>query len=140
MQTEAVEIPVKISIQLLKKVSLSLMAGSTPGTFNLTGSPVVLEFIYGVASDGLCPFESALNDKHEGDTLTLSVPIADAHEFFGHIFQSLCQEIGSQIMPETLYLQIKVAAVVDTDNREVVQSLAKAIAHGNCGGSCGCGC
>lgn len=140
MQTKVVEIPVKTSIQLLKKVSLSLRAGSRPGTFNLTGTPVVLEFIYGVASDGLCPFESALNDRYEGDTLTLSVPIADAPEFFGYIFQPLCEALGFKIMPETLYLQIEVTTVVDADNREVVRSLAKALVHGNCGGSCGCGC
>ena len=139
-QTEVVENPVKTSIQPLKKVSLSLIAGNKPGVFTLTRSPVVLEFIYGVASDGLCPFESALNDRHEGDILTLGLPIADAPEFFGHIFQPLCEELGFQIMPETLCLKIEVIAVVDADNREVVRSLAKALAHGSCGGSCGCGC
>ena len=130
----------KATIQLLKKVVLSLMAGSKSEKFNLTGSPVVLEFIYGVASDGLCPFESTLGDKHEGDELVLNVPAADAPEFFGHIFQSLRQTLGLLIMPETIHLQIEVTVVVDADNREVVQSLAKALAHGSCGGSCGCGC
>ena len=130
----------KTTIQPLKKITLSLMAGSIPEKYNLTGSPVALEFIYGVASDGLCPFESVLNDKHEGDRLILSVPAADAHEFFGHIFQSLHQVLGLQIMPTTIHLKIEVTAVVDADSREVVQSLAKALAHGSCGGSCGCGC
>jgi hypothetical protein len=132
--------PVKLNIQPLKKVTLSLMAGSMSEKLDLTGSPVALEFIYGVASDGLCPFESALHDKHEGDKLVLSVPTANAHEFFGHIFQSLRQTLGLLIIPETIHLQIEVTAVVDADNREVVQSLAKALAHGSCGGSCGCGC
>ncbi len=140
MLTGPEEIPVKTPIQPLKKVTLSLMAGSTPEKYNLTGSPLALEFIYGVASDGLCPFESVLGDKHEGDTLTLSVSAADTHEFFGHIFQSLHQVLGLQIMPATIHLKIEVTAVVDADSREVVQSLAKALAHGSCGGSCGCGC
>lgn len=139
-QTEAVENPLKTSIQPLKKVSLSLMAGNKPGVFTLTRSPAILEFIYGVASDGLCPFESALNDRQEGDILTLGLPIADAPEFFGHIIQPLYEALGLQIMPETLCLKIEVISVVDADNREVVRSLAKALAHGNCGGSCGCGC
>lgn len=139
-QTEAVENTVKTAIQPLKKVSLSLMAGSKPGTFTLTRSPAVLEFINGVASDGLCPFESALNDRQEGDTLTLDLPVADAPEFFGHIFQPLCNSLGLQIMPETLFLKIEVISVTDADNREVVRSLAKALAHASCGGSCGCGC
>jgi hypothetical protein len=139
-QTAPVENPVKTSIQPLKKVSLSLMAGNKPDTFALTRSPAVLEFIYGVASDGLCPFESALNDRQEGDILTINIPRADASEFFGHIFQPLCESLGLQIMPEILFLKIEVTAVTDADNREVVRSLAKALVHGNCGGSCGCGC
>jgi hypothetical protein len=137
---ESKEMLVNTTIQPLKKVTLSLMAGGKPDQFNRIGSSVALEFIYGVASDGLCPFESALNDKHQGDTLTLSVPSGEAPQFFGHIFKSLRHVLELQIMPETIYLNIEVTSVVDADNREVVQSLAKALAHGNCGGSCGCGC
>jgi hypothetical protein len=128
------------TIQPLKKVTLSLMAGIKPEKYDLTGSPAAFEFIYGVASDGLCPFESALYDKHEGDKLALNIPAAGAQEFFGHIFQPLRQLLNLLIIPETIYLSIEVTAVVNADNREVVQSLAKALAHGSCGGSCGCGC
>jgi hypothetical protein len=137
---EPEEIPVKASIQPLKKVILSLMAGSDPGKFNLTASPVFFEFIHGVSSDGLCPFEAALHDKREGDNLIVSVRAADAHEFFGHIYHALRQKLGLQIMPETIFLEIEITAVSDADDREVVQSVAKALAHGGCGGSCGCGC
>jgi hypothetical protein len=131
---------VKTTIQLLKKVTLSLLAGSTPEKCSQPTPPVALEFIYGVASEGLCPFESALDGKCEGDTLALSVPVAEAHEFFGHIFQPLRQALGLLILPETISLNIEITAVNDADNREVVKSLAKSLAHGSCGGSCGCGC
>jgi hypothetical protein len=127
-------------IQLLKKVTISLKAGREPEKFDLTASPITLEFIYGVASDGLCPFESALNDKKVGDKLVLSVPTADAHEFFGHIFQYLHHVFGVHILPGSISFAIEITAVSDADNREVVQALAKALAHGSCGGSCGCGC
>jgi hypothetical protein len=51
----------------------------------------------------------------------------------------LRQALGLQIMPEKIVLKVEVTAVEDADNREVVQSLAKALA--GCGhGSCGCGC
>ena len=139
LKTELEEIPVKTTIQLLKKVTLSLTAGSTPEKCS-PPAPVALEFIYGVASDGLCPFESALDGKGEGDTLVLSVPIAEAHEFFGHILQPLLQALGLLILPETISLKIGITAVSDADNRDVVQSLAKALGPGSCGGSCGCGC
>jgi hypothetical protein len=120
------------TIQVLKKVTLSLIVESTGS------APVPIEFIYGVASDGLCPFENALHDKREGESLTLTVPTIEAHDFFGHLFLPLRQALGLQIMPQTVTLKVEVTAVNDADNREVVQSLAKA--SSGCGGSCGCGC
>lgn len=128
------------TIQLMKKVTLSLMAGSETGIRNLTSSPASFEFIFGVASDGFCPFESMLQDMKKGDKLAISVKNADAHEFFGYIFHDLYQALGLQIMPETALLEIEVASVNDATDREVVQAVAKALSHGGCGGSCGCGC
>jgi hypothetical protein len=128
------------TIQHLKKVTLSLSAGSEPGKFNLSSSPVDFEFIYGVASYGLCPFESALADKRPGDILTINVSTNEGHEYFGHFFPSLRKTLGIQIMPVMLSLQIEVSRVIDAEAREVVQSLAKALSHGGCGGSCDCGC
>ncbi len=140
MQTGLKAKEVRAAVQPLKKVALSLLAGDEPGKFNLRGSPVALEFVYGVASDGLCPLEAALNEKHAGDILDLRVRTADAHEFFGHIYHSMRQALGLQIMPETICLKIEVTAVIEADDREVVRSVARALAHGGCGGSCGCGC
>lgn len=130
----------KTSIQPLKKAILSLMAGSEPGKFNLTASPVSFEFIHGVSSDGLCPFEAALLDKGKGDNLLVSVSTGEAHEFFGHLYHALWQKLGLQMRPETIFLEIEISAVGNADDREVVQAVAKALAHGGCGGSCGCGC
>jgi hypothetical protein len=79
-----------------------------------------------------------LHNKRVGESLTLTVSTAEAHEFFGHLFSPIRQALGLQIMPQTIALEVEVAAVIDADNREVVQSLAKA--SSGCGGSCGCGC
>lgn len=125
----------------MKKVTLSLIpgsAGSASGKGGLTGSPAIFEFIYGLASGGLCPFESALSDKRAGESLSLNVSNAEAEEFFGHLFFPLRQALGLQLMPQAITLKVEVKAVVEADNREVVQSLAKATS--GCGGSCGCGC
>jgi hypothetical protein len=134
------EITVNPPIQPLKKVILSLVANSEPGKLNLTASPESFEFVHGVASDGLCPFETALQDKRKGDKLVVSVRTADAHEYFAHIYHGLRQKLGLRIMPETICLEIEITAVSNADDREVVQSVAKALAHGGCGGTCGCGC
>ena len=100
--------------------------------------PVSLAFIYGIATQGLCPFELALQGKVAGETLSFAVAESELHDFFGHLFFPLCQALGLQNMPKTLSLQVAISAVNDADNREVVQSLAKA--SSGCGGSCGCGC
>jgi hypothetical protein len=122
------------TIQHLKKVTLSLAADS------IGSEPVIFDFIYGIASGGLCSFEGVLHNKGEGEKLTITVSATEAHEFFGHLLLPLRQALGLQIMPETIILTAAVIAVADADDREVVQSLAKALAAGGCGGSCGCGC
>jgi hypothetical protein len=129
------------TIAILKKVTLSITSGSLggeSGKVSQTGSPVTFQFIYGLASDGLCPFEIALHDKGVGESLSFKVLNNEAQEFFGHLFSPLRQALGLQIMSQMIVLDVEVKAVVDADNREVVQSLAK-VGNG-CGGSCGCGC
>ena len=129
------------TIKVMKKVTLSIItesAGSEPRKGDSTGSPVIFEFLYGLASGRLCPFESALYDKREGESLSLDVSNAEAQEFFGHLFSPLRQALGLQIIPQTIALKISVTSVVDADSREVVQSLAQSTS--GCGGSCGCGC
>jgi len=131
------------TIEPLKKVTLSLLAGSSGSQsekFNLTAAPVDFQFIYGVACDGLCPFEAALHDKAIGDSLSLAVSSGEAPEFFGHLFSPLYRALGVQIIPETITLQAEITAVAAAENQEIVQSLAKALTSGGCGGSCGCGC
>ena len=122
------------TIQNLKKVSLALYTSEN------IDEPAILEFIYGIASTGLCPFESELYDKAEGESLNLTIPASEGHEFFGHLFLPLRQALGLQIMPVNKVLKDEVTAIVDADNREVVQSLAKALAGCGHDGSCGCGC
>lgn len=129
------------TIKVLKKVTLSLRAGSTgsaPGEDNEIAAPVIFEFIYGLASDGLCPFESALHEKRAGESLSLKISPTEAPDFFGHLFWPIRQALGLQVMPQTIALEVEVTAVIDAENREVVQSMAKA--GSGCGGSCGCGC
>ncbi len=131
------------TIEPLKKITLSLLAGSSgsaSATYNLTGSPVNFQFIYGVASDGLCPFEAALHDKAIGESMTFAVSSGEGHAFFGHLCLPLYRALGIQIIPEALTLLAEVTAVSEAENQEIVQSLAKALASGGCGGSCGCGC
>ncbi len=120
------------TIQALKKITLSIIDEGAKNT------PVSFSFIYGIAGSGLCPFELVLQDKEEGARVSCTVTDSEAHDFFGHLFVPLHQALGIQIIPKTLHLKVEIASVNDADNREVVQSIAKA--SSGCGGSCGCGC
>lgn len=131
------------SIQALKKVTLSVQAGTEAAGFGLTPSPAKMTFIYAVASDGLSPFEVALGEKSSGDQLSFSLSGSEVVEFFGNLFPVLRQTIGLHLLPENLFLHIEILSVADPENREVVQALAGSLAHGGCGGgggSCDCGC
>ena len=126
------------TVKPLKKLRLQLIAGSTPGTAP-DGDPVIVEFIFGIGSAGLSPFESVLSGKKKGDILSLAVTSNGAQGYFGHCLGNFQQLFGLTIMPPTIYLTVTVDDITDADNREVVRSLAKSLSHG-CGGSCDCGC
>ena len=128
------------TIQPLKKVTLSLSAGGEPGKSAPIAPPSALEFIYGAASDGLCPFETALADKREGEKLAVSVKASASHQYFGHIFHVLGDKLGGRMADDPICLEVTVIAITDADDREVVRAVAQTLAHGGCGGSCGCGC
>jgi hypothetical protein len=127
------------TIQPLKKVRLTVLAGSKVGEYRLTPSPVVFEFLYGIGADGLTPFEMTLGEKKPGDNLTVTVAAGEASMFFGRLLGSIRNLLGLQLFPTTLSLQMTVTAVNDAENREVVQALARSTGHG-CDGSCDCGC
>ncbi len=128
------------TIQHLKKVGLAILAGSSPGKFNFTPVPMAFEFLYGIGSDGLTPFEVVLGGKAPGDALNLAVSADEAPQFFGHFLLPLRQGLGLHPLPGEICLELKVTAVTDAENKELVQALARAAGHGGCGGSCGCGC
>lgn len=129
-----------IPVEYLKKVQIAIQAGSGPDQADLTGLPVILAFIHGVASDGLSPFESAIHGRCAGDRVEVSLKTAALHEYFGHIHHAVRQALELPATLETVCLAMEVVAVADAGDREIVRAAAEALAHGGCGGSCGCGC
>ncbi len=128
------------TIQQLKNVKLAILAGIEPEGYSLTASPAIFEFIYGIGTEGLEPFEVVLSDKCAGDNVVLTLTADEAPQFFGRFLRPIRQLLGLHLLPPILFLQMTVTVVADADNREVVQALAKSTGHGGCGGSCDCGC
>lgn len=126
--------------KVMKKISLSLLAGNTAETYSLTPSAVFLGFIFGAGSAGLTPLEVSLNDMGLGESKAIRLSSKEIEQFFGRLFISFRQAVGLHIFPETLFLRIELKSCTEAEPREIVQAMAKSLDHGGCGGSCGCGC
>ena len=121
-----------------KKISLSFQAGSTPDTMDIELQAADYDIIYGIASEGLTPFEYELTGKSEGDEVAVHVKNEHACEFFGYFYELLWELHYKR--PE-IYLRVKIEKILPAENREIVKAMAKSTAHGSsCNGDCGCGC
>ena len=72
-------------IGVLKKITLSVEAGTAPDSMDLTPKSAHFEFIYGLGTSGLTPFEIQLADKTvaEHDSAYVRIGRASLLEFAG---------------------------------------------------------
>ncbi len=125
-------------IEPLKRVFLTLTAGSEPGKEDLTPEPFLFSFIYGVGSEGLCPFEYEIAERGEGDEVRFSLGKTESGAFFCHLMPMLHDFFPRNPSSETLHLNAVIRKVENADSREVVREMAKLA---ECGDSCcGDGC
>ena len=119
-------------IEHFRKVTLSLEAGAAKASMDLTPKPLHFEFIYGLGTEGLTPFEKELAHRGEGEVLILSIKREDFNETFKHL------ALPAMKIPEHLnlfYLKIRVDRVIPADQREVIGAMAEIV---KCGDHC-CG-
>ena len=114
------------TIENLMKVSLSVKSGENE-------SQVPFEFIYGVGSQGITPFEKALFGKGVGDEVEFSLSPSDYCETIGHLELPLLKQTG---IMSPVSLKVTINAIVKAKDQEVVKAMA---AGGSCS-DCGCGC
>ena len=120
----------------LKKITLSIQAGTSQDTMNLTPKYPGLEFIFGLGSAGMTPFEYELVDKVEGQSVLIHLKKEGLHSFFEHLNPPLIDLFDVR---NKIYLKVKIDAVAPAENREIVKALATKAAHGGAGCDCGCG-
>ena len=120
----------KPTIENLMKVSLNITAD---GEAKPNEQTALFEFIFGVGSEGITPFEKALFGKSIGDHVQLDIGPADYRETVGHLELPLFKQIG---ITKATSLQVTVAGITKPEDREVV----KAMAAGSSCSDCGCGC
>ena len=116
----------------LKKVTLSMEAGKTPESMDLTPQPSLFEFIYGLGAKGLTPIEFHLAEKTVGDEVRLQIDGKQIPQVFQHLI------LPSIKIPEdvdVLYLRFRVTEIIPAEQREVIKALAEIA---DCGDDC-CG-
>jgi hypothetical protein len=123
-------------VDSLKKIEMFLEAGTTPNKMDITSQPVKEQFIFGIASDGLTPFECEMADKSPGEVTVLQLNQTQITTMFGHLAKLILDNIE---MRDSFYLKVKIIDIVTPENREVVNAIAESLKHGD-GCECGCGC
>ena len=119
-------------IENLKKVTLSLEAGTSSDHMNITPRPTDFEFVFGLGTLGLTPFEFTLADKKCGDEILVQLRQENLQIYFEHINLPIFRYTKDH---NSFYLKATIINVSQPDNNE----LLKAMAHiANCGDSC-CG-
>lgn len=132
------KIMINTKISPLKKVSLAVVVTSRQDDLE-SGKEHLFSFIYGAASDGLCPFERQLVERRPGETFQLDLGSMDIHDFFGHLLVPLQRRLELHILPQQLQLRIAVDKVEKAEDYEIVKAMKHYLGSG-CGGSCDCGC
>ena len=118
----------KQKVSPLKKIHLSFEAGKTPDSMDLTSSPVLFDFIFGLGSGGLTPFEYELSEKEIGETMALSLQRDRIPDMFGHLWPYLPAFPGDS---KTLYLRVHLLGLSSVSQREVIKALAESAESGD---------
>ena len=124
-------------VENLKKIALSIQAGMSQDTMDLTPKYPGIEFIFGLGPEGMTPFEYELADKTEGESVLLHLRKEDFYSFFEHLNPPLMDLFDGR---DNVYLKVEIVSVTFPENREIVKAMADMAAHGGVECDCGCGC
>ena len=125
-------------VENLKKITLSFQAGTSADEMDLTPKHLEFSFIFGLAPEGMTPFEYELVDKIEGGAALLHLNKNTLNSFFEHLSPPIWDLFDGR---EEIYLKVKILEISTAENREIVKAMADMTTHGGGGGcDCGCGC
>jgi len=124
-------------VENLKKIAISIQAGTSPDTMDLIPRYPNIEFIFGLGPEGMTPFEYKLAEKVEGESVLIHLKKDDFYCFFEHLNLPLMDLFDRG---DDVHLKVNINAVAPAENREIVKAMADMAAHGGAGCDCGCGC
>lgn len=123
----------KKRVQMLKKISISIKAGTQPNGNNLIANSTTFDMIFGIGVEGLTPFEYLLSEKVEGDSFSLELHPDEVCRTFQHI------TLPHFVTPESsepIFFNFQVIKVDEAHQREVIKAMAELSSCS--GGSCEC--
>ena len=103
---------------------------------DLTPKYPEIEFIFGLGTEGMTPFEYELADRTEGESAMFHLKKEYFNRFFEHLNPPLLDLFDGR---DDVYLKVNIESVRPAENREVVKAMADMAAHGGAGCGCGCG-
>jgi hypothetical protein len=124
------------NVENLKQITLSIQAGTSKDTMELTPMYPKIEFIFGLGSQGMTPFEYELVGKAEGERVLLHLSNENYYRFFEHLNPFLMDLFKGR---HDVYIEVTIDAVTPADNRNIVKAMADMAAHSGIGCDCGCG-
>jgi hypothetical protein len=125
----------QFEVSYMKKISLSIEAGTSEKNMDLTEKPFDLNFIFGVGADGITLFEKALFGKCTGDEIIVEIIPHQINDMLGHLKQAVQNLLP---MKTPCFLKACIVSVDTPDQREIVRAIADGVVSGGC--DCGCGC
>lgn len=109
-------------IDLLKKITLSVEAGTAPDSTDLNTQSSQIEFIYGLGVSGLTPFELQLADRTVGEEIQFLINREEIPQVFQHL---LLLPLNLPDDLDSFHLRLKIMKVIPADQREVIKALAE---------------
>lgn len=124
-------------VEGMKRVSLELRAGTSAEEMDLVPEHPKFDFIFGLAPEGMTPFEYELLEKKAGEKVTVSFREQEYENYFEHLQPPIMDLFDG---PEQLFLRVKIVSIGNPESREIIKAMAEVAAYREGGCGCGCGC
>ncbi len=129
------------TIKPMMKINLTFTARTGPEDRRIPLDHADFEFIFGIGSGGLTPFEYELADRTSGEEVGFLLRDHQRQSFFEHLYPPV---VGLFIDYAELFLNARINSIEKAEGREIIKAMAEMTARseggGGCGGDCGCGC